>query len=196
MPSFICIYYSAKRAAPQAEKSLRRCGTYYEAAKGAQGIACAPLWFCNFIFMCSVGKQRRGEVPVAGVGQQDDNRLTLVFRLLPQTATAALCSLSAGSYSGRTGHAERIGSLMCHRLCRQEYRSPSDPKAASAKELPPYNHQHFRQTAKKPQAAGLFQRWHEFSCSDLRVFCRCCLMSDFCSLSYSTTCLHGCFDRR
>ena len=49
---------------------------------------------------------------------------------------------------------------------------------------------------KKPQAAGLFRQWHEFSCSDLRVFCRCCLMSDFCSLSYSTTCLHGCFDRR
>ena len=113
-----------------------------------------------------------------------------------QTATAALCSLSAGSYSGRTGHADRFGSLLCHRLCRQEYRSPSDPKAASAKELPPYNHQHFRQTAKKPQAAGLFRRWHGFSCSDLRVFCRCCLMPDFCSLSYSATCLRGCFDRR
>ena len=81
-------------------------------------------------------------------------------------------------------------------LYRQEYRSPSDPEAASAEELPPCNRQHFRQTAKKPQAAGLFRRWHGFSCSDLRVFCRCCLMSDFCSLSYSTTCLHGCFDRR
>ena len=33
-----------------------------------------------------------------------------------QTATAALCSLSAGSYSGRTGHADRFGSLLCHRL--------------------------------------------------------------------------------
>ena len=40
---------------------------------------------------------------------------------------AALCSLSAGSYSGRTGHADRFGSLLCHRLYRQEYRSPSDP---------------------------------------------------------------------
>ena len=79
---------------------------------------------------------------------------------------------------------------------RQEYHSPSGLEATSAEEPPPCNCQHFRQTAKKPQAAGLFQRWHEFSCSDLRVFCRCCLMSDFCSLSYSTTCLHGCFDRR
>ena len=86
--------------------------------------------------------------------------------------------------------------LLCHRLYRQEYHSPSGLEATSAEELPPCNRQHFRQTAKKPQAAGLFQRWHEFSCSDLRVFCRCCLMSDFCSLSYSTTCLHGCFDRR
>ena len=38
-----------------------------------------------------------------------------------QTATAALCSLSAGSYSGRTGHADRFGSLLCHRLYQQEY---------------------------------------------------------------------------
>lgn len=96
------------------------------------------------------------------------------------------------------GRAEihRFGSLLCHRHYRQEYRSPSDPEAASAEEPPPCNRQHFRQTAKKPQAAGLFQRWHEFSCSDLRVFCRCCLMSEFCSLSYSTTCLLRCFDRR
>ena len=113
-----------------------------------------------------------------------------------QTATAALCSLSAGSYSGRTGHTDRFGSLLCHRLYRQEYHSPSGLEAALAEELPPCNRQHFRQTAKKSQAAGLFRRWHGFSCSDLRVFCRCCLMSDFCSLSYSTTCLHGCFDRR
>ena len=113
-----------------------------------------------------------------------------------QTATAALCSFSAGSYSGRTGHADRFGSLLCHRLYRQEYHSPSGLEAALAEELPPCNRQHFRQTAKKSQAAGLFRRWHGFSCSDLRVFCRCCLMSDFCSLSYSTTCLHGCFDRR
>ena len=81
-------------------------------------------------------------------------------------------------------------------LYRQEYHSPSGLEAASAEELPPCNRQHFRQTAKKPQAAGLFQRWHEFSCSDLRVFCRCCLMSEFCLLSCSTTCLHRCFDRR
>ena len=112
-----------------------------------------------------------------------------------QTATAALCSLSAGSYSGRTGHTDKFGSLLCHRLYRQEYHSPSDPEAASAEKLPPCNRQHFRQTEKKPQAAGLFRRWHGFSCSDLRVFCRCCLMSDFFSLSYSATCLHGCFNR-
>ena len=31
-------------------------------------------------------------------------------------AMAALCSLSAGSYSGQTGHADRFGSLLCHRL--------------------------------------------------------------------------------
>ena len=74
-------------------------------------------------------------------------------------------------------------------------RSPSGLEAASAEEPPPCNRQHFRQTAKKSQAAGLFRRWHGFSCSDLRVFCRCCLMSEFCSLSYSTTCLHGCFDQ-
>ena len=94
-------------------------------------------------------------------------------------ATAALCSLSAGSYSGQTGHADKFGFLLCHRLYRQEYRSPSDPEAASAEEPPPCNHQHFPQTAKKPQAAGLFRRWHGFSCSGLRVFCRCCLMFDF-----------------
>ena len=105
-------------------------------------------------------------------------------------AKATLCSLSVGSYSGQTGHADRFGSLLCHRLYRQEYHSPSGLEAASAKELPPCNHQHFRQTAKKPQAASLFRQWHEFSCSGLRVFCRCCLMSDFYSLSYSTTCLH------
>ena len=62
--------------------------------------------------------------------------------------------------------------------------------------LPPCSHQHFRQTAKKPQAAGLFRQLYGFSCSTLRVFCRCCLMSEFCSLSYTTACLHGCFDRR
>ena len=119
-----------------------------------------------------------------------------LIRLFNQTATAALCSLSAGSYSRRTVHVGRFGFLLRHRLYRQEYRSPSDLEAASAEKLPPCNHQHFRQTAKKPHVAGLFQRWHEFSCSGLIVFCRCCLMSNFCSRSYSTTCLHGCFDRR
>ena len=119
-----------------------------------------------------------------------------LIRFFNQTATAALCSLSAGSYSGRTGRANKFESLLCHRLYWQEYHSPSGLEAASAEELPLCNHQHFRQTAKKPQAAGLFRRWHEFSCSIPRAFCRCCLMSDFCSLSYSTTCLHGCFDRR
>ena len=95
-------------------------------------------------------------------------------------AMAALCSLSAGSYSGRTGHADRFGSLLCHRLYRQEYRSPSGPEAASAEEPPLCNHQHFRQTAKKPQAAGLFRQWHEFSCSGLRARARgCAELEDF-----------------
>ena len=75
---------------------------------------------------------------------------------------AALCSLSAGSYSGRTGRADRFGSILCHRLYRQEYHSPSGLEAASAKELPLYNHQHFRQTAKKPQAACLFDNGMNF----------------------------------
>lgn len=66
-----------------------------------------------------------------------------------------------------------------HRLYRQEYYSSSDQEAGSAEELPLCSHQHFRQTAKKPQAADLFRRWHGFSCSGLRVFCRCCLMFDF-----------------
>lgn len=43
-----------------------------------------------------------------------------LIRLFNQTATAALCSLSAGSYSGRTGRADKFGSLLCHRLYRQE----------------------------------------------------------------------------
>ena len=41
-----------------------------------------------------------------------------------------MCLLSAGSYSGRTGRADKFESLLCHRLYRQEYRSPSDLEAA------------------------------------------------------------------
>ena len=60
-------------------------------------------------------------------------------------------AVQMGTYNGRsnssmapdapiTRQEARFGSLLCHRLYRQEYRSPSGLEATSAEEPPPCNH--------------------------------------------------------